>query len=112
MNLFISEAWAQAPAADAAPQGSPIVTFILLGVMFAAFYFILIRPQAKRAKEHKATLAALAKGDEVVAAGGVLGRITHLGDAFVTLEVAEGTQIKVQRHAIQQVMPKGTIKSA
>ena len=112
MNFLISEAWAEAPAAaGASATGSPVVTFIMLGVLFAAFYFILIRPQAKRAKEHKAMISALAKGDEVVAAGGVLGRIADLGEAYVTVEIAEGVQVKVQRQAIQTVLPKGTIKS-
>ncbi|OGI61017.1 MAG: preprotein translocase subunit YajC [Candidatus Muproteobacteria bacterium RIFCSPHIGHO2_01_FULL_61_200] len=114
MNLFISEAWAQAPAAPAgAPaQGSPFMTLIMLGVLFAAFYFILIRPQAKRAKEHKALIAALAKGDEVVTGGGVLGKVTNLSDVYVTVEIADGVEIKVQRQAVQTVLPKGTIKSA
>ena len=112
MSLFISDAWAEAPAAAAgAPQGSPFVTLIMLGVLFAAFYFILIRPQAKRAKEQKAMIAALAKGDEVVTAGGILGRITNLGEAYVALDIAEGVEIKVQRQAVQTILPKGTIKS-
>ena len=112
MNFFITEAWAEAPAAAAgAPQGSPFVTLIMLGVLFAAFYFILIRPQAKRAKEQKAMIAALAKGDEVVTAGGSLGRIANLGEAYVALDIAEGVEIKVQRQAIQTILPKGTIKS-
>ena len=113
MNFLISDAWAEAPAAAAGapPQGSPFVTLIMLGVLFAAFYFVLIRPQAKRAKEHKAMIAALAKGDEVVTGGGVLGRVTNLGDTYVTVDIAEGVEIKVQRQAIQTVLPKGTIKS-
>lgn len=110
MNLLISDAWAQ--AAPAGQQNGSFVTLIMLGVMFAAFYFILIRPQAKRAKEHKAMIAALSKGDEVVTAGGALGRITHVGESFVSVEIAEGVEIKVQRNAIQSVLPKGTIKSA
>ena len=108
---LISDALAEAPAAGAPPQGSPFMTLIMLGVLFAAFYFILIRPQAKRAKEHKAMVAALAKGDEVVTAGGVLGRVTNLGDTYVTVDIAEGVEVKIQRHAIQTVLPKGTIKS-
>lgn len=112
MNFLISEAWAEAPAAAANAQGSPYVTLIMLGVMFVAFYFILIRPQTKRAKEHKAMIAALAKGDEVVTAGGIVGRVTALSDAYVTVDIADGVEVKVQRHAIQLVLPKGTIKSA
>jgi len=112
MNFLISDAWAEAPAAAGAPaQGSPFVTLIMLGVLFAAFYFILIRPQAKRAKEHKAMVAALAKGDEVVTAGGVLGRVTELGEGYITVDIAKGVEIKVQRQAVQTVLPKGTIKS-
>ena len=113
MNFLISDALAEAPAAAAGapPQGSPVVTLVMLGVLFAAFYFILIRPQAKRAKEHKAMIAAIAKGDEVVTMGGVLGRVTGLSDAYVTVEVATGVELKVQRHAIQSVLPKGTMKS-
>jgi preprotein translocase subunit YajC len=113
MNFLISEAWAEAPAAAAgtSAQGSPFTMPIMLGVLFAAFYFILIRPQAKRAKEHKALIAALAKGDEVVTAGGVLGRVKNLGEAYVTVEIADGVEVKVQRQAVQTVLPKGTIKS-
>ncbi|MBI3570615.1 MAG: preprotein translocase subunit YajC [Gammaproteobacteria bacterium] len=113
MNFLISDVWAEAPAAAAGapPQGSPFVTLIMLGVLFAAFYFILIRPQAKRAKEHKAIIAALAKGDEVVTAGGVLGRVTNLSDGYITVDIADGVEIKVQRQAVQTVLPKGTIKS-
>ncbi len=111
MGFFISEAWAQAPAAGAAPGGSPYVTVIMLAAMFVVFYFLLIRPQAKRAKEHKAMVAAIAKGDEVVTVGGTLGRVTHVGENFITLEIADKVEIKVQRQAIQTVMPKGTIKS-
>ena len=114
MNFLISEAWAQAPAAPtgAPAQGSPFMTLIMLGELFAAFYFILIRPQAKRAKEHKAMVAALAKGDEVVTTGGVLGRVTELGEGYITVDIAKGVEIKVQRQAVQTVLPKGTIKSA
>ena len=111
MNFLISEAWAEAPAAPGPPPGSSSMTLIMLGVMFAAFYFILIRPQAKRAKEQKAMIAALAKGDEVVTNGGLLGRITNLGETHLTVDIADGVEVKVQRHAIQTVLPKGTIKS-
>jgi preprotein translocase subunit YajC len=112
MNLFISDALAQTPPNAGAPPGGGYGFVIMMGALLLVMYFLMIRPQAKRAKETKSMLAALAKGDEVVAAGGVLGRITQLGDTFVTLEVAEGVEIKVQRQAIQAVMPKGTIKSA
>ncbi len=111
MNLFIADAYAQA-ADPAAQQGGGLVSIMMLVVMFVAFYFLLIRPQAKRAKEHKAMIAALAKGDEVVVAGGMLGRVIELSDQYAAVEIAEGVQIKVQRHAIQTVLPKGTLKSA
>lgn len=110
MNWLIAEAYAQAPA-GAPPQGSPYMTLIMMAVLFAVFYFLLIRPQAKRAKEHKAMVAGLAKGDEVVTVGGVLGRITQLNDNYVTLEIADKVEIKVQRSSVQTVLPKGTLKS-
>lgn len=110
MNLFIADAYAQATD-PAAQQGGGLVSILMLVVMFVAFYFLLIRPQSKRAKEHKSMVAALAKGDEVVT-GGVLGRITELSEQYATVEIAEGVQVKVQRHAIQTVLPKGTLKSA
>jgi preprotein translocase subunit YajC len=87
------------------------MTLIMLGGMFLVFYFLLIRPQQKRAKEHRTMIDALAKGDEVVAAGGVLGRVTHVADNFITVEIADKVEIKVQRPAIQAVLPKGTLKS-
>lgn len=109
MNWLIAEAWAQ--GADGA-QGSPYVTLIMLAGMFVIFWFLLIRPQQKRAKEHRAMVEALSKGDEVVTAGGVLGRITHVGPAYVTVEIADKVEIKVQRPAIQAVLPKGSLKAA
>ena len=84
----------------------------MLGGMFAVFWFLLIRPQQKRAKEHKAMIEALAKGDEVVTSGGVLGRVTQLGPTFVSVEIADKVEVKVQRPAIQTVLPKGTLKAA
>ncbi|MBI3899118.1 MAG: preprotein translocase subunit YajC [Gammaproteobacteria bacterium] len=111
MNLFfIENAWADAPAAAGAQSGNPMSMIIMMGGMFAIFYFLLIRPQQKRAKEHKAMIDAIAKGDEVVAAGGLLGRVTHIADNIVTIEIADKVEIKVQRPAIQAVLPKGTIK--
>jgi len=110
MNFFISEAWAQAPAAG--PQGGGMTTLLLMVGMFVVFYFLLIRPQQKRAKEHKALISALAKGDEVVTAGGMVGKVTDLNDNYVTVEVGDGVSVKVQRPAIQAVLPKGTLKSA
>jgi preprotein translocase subunit YajC len=109
MNWLIAEAWAQ--GADGA-QGSPYVTLVMLAGMFVIFWFLLIRPQQKRAKEHRAMVEALSKGDEVVTAGGVLGRITHVGPSYVTVEIADKVEIKVQRPAIQAVLPKGSLKAA
>jgi preprotein translocase subunit YajC len=108
MNWFISEAWAD-NAAAAAPLGGNF--WFIMVAMFAIFYFMLIRPQQKRAKEHKAILDALAKGDEVVTVGGLLGRVTHLGDSIITIEIADKVEIKVQRPAVQAVLPKGTLKN-
>jgi len=107
MDFFIASAYAQ----DAAPQGG-LLSFLPLIVIFVVFYFLLIRPQMKRAKEHKALVAQLAVGDEIVSNGGVLGRVTHVGESFVTVEVAENVKIKLQKHMVANVMPKGTIKAA
>ena len=107
MDFFISSAYAQ----DAAPTGG-LMSFLPLIVIFAVFYFMLIRPQMKRSKEHRQLVSQLGKGDEVVTNGGVLGRITDVSESFVTLEIAENVKISVQRQAVANVMPKGTIKSA
>jgi preprotein translocase subunit YajC len=106
MNFFISDAMAASPQS----QGDALMGFLPLVVIFVVFYFLLIRPQSKKAKEHRAMVAALAKGDEVVTNGGVLGKISKVGENFVELEVAEGMILKVQRQAIANLMPKGTIK--
>lgn len=109
MSFFISDAWAEAaPAAAGTPS---IMEFVPLLLIFVVFYFLLIRPQMKRAKEHKKMTEALAKNDEVVTTGGLLGKIARIDESFVTLEVAEGVEIKVQRSAITALMPKGTYKS-
>jgi preprotein translocase subunit YajC len=107
MDFFISSAYAQ----DAAAPGG-LMSFLPLIVIFAVFYFMLIRPQMKRSKEHKQLVSQLGKGDEVVTNGGLLGRITEVSDSFITLEIADNVQIKLQRQAVTTVMPKGTIKSA
>ena len=106
LDFFIASAHAQ----DASTPGG-LMSFLPLIIIFVIFYFLLIRPQMKRAKEHKKLVADLGKGDEVVTNGGLLGRITDVGESFITVEVADNVQIKVQRHAIANVMPKGTIKS-
>jgi len=107
MNLFISDAFAQGAGA---PAGGGLISLLPLVLIFVLFYFLLIRPQQKRAKQHKDMVAALQKGDEVVTNGGTLGKVTDVGDNFVTLEVATDVNIKVQRHAVAQIMPKGTVK--
>ena len=109
MDWLISSAWAQAAGGA---QPNPIMQLLPLILIFVGFYFLLIRPQAKRAKEHKAMVAALAVGDEVVTSGGILGKVTEAGDQFLTVEVAEGVRVKVQRHTVSSVLPKGTMKSA
>ncbi len=104
--MFINEAWAQ----SAAPGGADIMSMLPIILMFVVLYFVMIRPQMKRAKEHKTMVEALQKGDEVVAAGGVLGKVTKVSDNYVTLEIADKIEIRVQRPAVQLVLPKGTIK--
>jgi preprotein translocase subunit YajC len=106
--MFISQAWAQ--AAGGTPGGG-IESMLLIVLMFGVLYFLMIRPQMKRAKEHKAMIEALQKGDEVVSGGGILGRVTKLNESYVTLEVAQGVEMTLQRAAIQVVLPKGTIKN-
>lgn len=110
MSFFISEAWAEGAAT--ASKGDPASSMIFFIILFAVFYFLLIRPQQKRAKEHRTLVASLAKGDEVVTNGGMLGKITAINDNFVTIEVASGVEVKMQRQAVQAVLPKGTMKSA
>ena len=108
MDFLISSAYAQ----DTAQQGGGLMGFLPLILIFVVFYFMLIRPQMKRAKEHRQMVSTLNKGDEVVTNGGLLGKITDLDDSFVTLKVADNVEIKLQRHAVANVMPKGTMKSA
>jgi len=91
--------------------GGGFESIFLIVAMFAVLYFLMIRPQMKRAKEHKTMVDALQKGDEVITAGGVLGRITRVGDSYVSVEVANNVEIQVQRAAVQTVLPKGTIKT-
>ncbi len=108
--MFISNAFAQAaPAADAP---SSLFSLLPLVLMFVVLYFIMIRPQMKRQKEHKAMIEALAKGDEVVIGGGVVGRVAKLGETFVHVEVANGVELQVQRPSVVQVLPKGTFTSS
>jgi preprotein translocase subunit YajC len=109
MEWLIPSAFAQAAGGG---QPNAFVQLLPLVLIFVVFYFLLIRPQAKRAKEHKAMVAALGVGDEVVTSGGILGKITETGEQFLTIEVSEGVRVKVQRHTVGSVLPKGTIKNA
>ena len=111
MDFLISSAYAQAAPAAGGPA-SMFGGILPLVVIFGIFYFMLIRPQMKRAKEARAMIAALAKGDEVLTNGGVLGRIEDIADTFVTLEIADKVSVKLQKSAITAVLPKGTLKQA
>jgi preprotein translocase subunit YajC len=110
--VFISSAFAQtAPAAaGGGDMSSSLMSMLPLVLMFVVLYFVMIRPQMKRQKEHRTMIDALAKGDEVATAGGVLGKVTRLGDTYIGVEVASGVEVQVQRSAVVQVLPKGTIK--
>lgn len=109
LNVVISNAHAE--EASRASQSAGIIDFVPLILIFVVFYFMLIRPQMKRTKEHKALVEALAKGDEVMTNGGLAGRVTDLGDNFALVEIAAGTEVKIQRQSITTILPKGTIKS-
>ena len=106
MNFFISDAVAQTGITSGA---GGFMSFLPMIALFVIFYFLLIRPQQKRQKEHKSMVSGLAKGDEVVTMGGMLGKITAVDDNFVTVEIAKGTEVKVQRVSVQAMMPKGTV---
>jgi preprotein translocase subunit YajC len=109
--VFISNAYAQSTAAAEPGLMGSMTTFLPLILMFVVMYFLMIRPQQKRQKETKAMMDALAKGDEVVTAGGVLGKVTKVADNYVTIEVAPGTELTVQKSAVTTLLPKGTLKS-
>ena len=109
MSFLISDAAAQ--ATGAAPAGGGLMSLLPLIIIFGIMYFLLIRPQQKRMKVHKEMVAALGKGDEVVTNGGILGKVVGLDDSFASVEIAANTVISVQRGAISNVLPKGTIKS-
>ena len=108
--MFISQAFAQTAPAAAGGTESSLLSLLPLVLMFVVLYFIMIRPQMKRQKEHKAMIDALAKGDEVVVGGGLVGRVSKLGDSIIHVEVANGVELQVQRPAVVQVLPKGTYK--
>ncbi|HEY1610566.1 MAG TPA: preprotein translocase subunit YajC [Paraburkholderia sp.] len=106
---FISNAFSQGSAAGGAE--SNLMSFLPLILMFAVLYFIMIRPQMKRQKEHRNMLAAMAKGDEVITSGGIVGKVTKVSDAYVGVEISEGTEITVQKSSVSTILPKGTLKS-
>ena len=106
--MIISSAYAQGIGGG---SDGGMMSFLPIILMFVLLYFLMIRPQMKRAKEQKQMIEALQKGDEVITAGGVLGRITKLSEAYVSLEIAPNTEISVQKAAVQTVLPKGTLKS-
>jgi preprotein translocase subunit YajC len=110
--VFISSAFAQtAPAAAAGGEmHSTLMNMLPILVMFGVLYLVMIRPQMKKQKEHKSMIESIVKGDEVVTAGGFLGRVSKLGDAFISVELATGVEVQMQRSAVVQVLPKGTMK--
>jgi preprotein translocase subunit YajC len=110
-NVFISEAYAQSvPAAATGGVESSLFSMLPLVLMFVVLWFIMIKPQMKKQKEHKAMIESLAKGDEVVVGGGVIGKVSKMGETFLHVEVASGVELQVQRGAVVQVLPKGTFK--
>jgi preprotein translocase subunit YajC len=112
--MFISEAFAQTAPAPAATGSTDFLgsmgSMLPLLLMFVVLYFVMIRPQMKRQKEHKAMIDAIAKGDEVVVGGGLLGKVSKMGESYLHIEIANGVEVQVQRSAIVQVLPKGTVK--
>ena len=109
MSFFIDQAMAEGAAA--APQGAGVEQLFIMVAIFAVFYFLLIRPQTKRAKEHRKMVSELAKGDEVVTNGGIYGKITKISDDNVEVEIADNMTVHMQRQAISSTLPKGTIKN-
>jgi preprotein translocase subunit YajC len=107
VDFFISPAYAQA-----ATQQSPFVTFLPLVAIFVIFYFLIIRPQNKKQKEHREMVAALSVGDEIVTGGGILGKVTEVGEQFLDVEIAGNVTVKLQRHTVSAVLPKGSVKNA
>jgi len=108
--VFISSAFAQVAPAAGGDMQSSLMGMLPLVLMFVVLYFVMIRPQMKKAKEHKNMVEALGKGDEVVTSGGLLGKVTKLTDGFLSVEIANGVEVQLQRSAVVQVLPKGSIK--
>lgn len=112
MGLFISDAMAATTgAAPAAGPSGDLYSLFMIGAIFVVFYFMLIRPQNKRAKEHRELISNLKKGDEVITSGGMLAKVTHITDQYIKISPADGVEIALQRAAVSAVLPKGTIKS-
>ncbi len=111
MNFFIDSAYAQATGAPAGGQ-SMVGTLLLPVLLLVVFYFLLIRPQNKRAKEQREMIGRIAAGDEVATTGGILGKVVEVGEQFLTIEIASGVNVKLQKFQVSQVLPKGTVKSA
>jgi preprotein translocase subunit YajC len=110
MNSLIPDAMAQVPGGS--PAGGGLGMIVMMGLFFVVFYFLLIRPQQKKQKEHQAMLSKISAGDEVVTAGGILGKVVEVGDQFLTIEIADNVRIKVQRFQVASLVPKGTLKGA
>ncbi|RYY97561.1 MAG: preprotein translocase subunit YajC [Comamonadaceae bacterium] len=110
--MLISSAFAQAApaAASGGDMQSSLMSMLPLVLMFVVLYFVMIRPQMKRQKEHRAMIEALARGDEVATAGGLIGKVTKLGDTYLSVEIASGVEVQLQRSAVVQVLPKGSLK--
>ena len=111
MDFWIQRAWAQTTATPTNPEASFINLVIMIVIFVGLFYFLLIRPQTSRVKEHKQMVDSLKKGDEIVTQGGLLGRITQVDDYFVVLEIASNLEVRVQRQAVAAIVPKGTMKN-
>jgi preprotein translocase subunit YajC len=111
MDFLINSAYAQA-AGGAAGGPSMLNTLLLPALLLVVFYFLLIRPQSKRAKEQREMLSKVAVGDEIATTGGILGKVTEVGEQFLSVEIADGVNIKLQKFQVAQVLPKGTVKSA
>jgi preprotein translocase subunit YajC len=110
MDFLISSAYAQGATGGGGSQG--IIAFLPFVVLLAVFYFLLVRPQNKRAKEQREMLSKIAAGDEVATTGGILGKVIEVGEQFLTLEIADGVKVKLQKFQVSQLLPKGTVKSA
>jgi preprotein translocase subunit YajC len=116
--VLISNAYAQANDAGQAVAGqaamgggSPMAQILFFAMIIAVFYFLMIRPQMKRAKEHKSMVDALSKGDEIITGGGIAGKVVEVGDNFVQVEIAANTVVTIQKQTITAVLPKGTLKT-